>query len=72
MDWREENKRRLTSEEVAVKASGEGGLVVIPIAGPRVLPHALFRLRRRARERITVAHPDFRAELKREAERLLG
>jgi hypothetical protein len=72
MDWREENKRRLTSVEVAVKASGEGGLVVIPIAGLRVLPHALFRHRQRARELIAVANPDFRAELKREAERLLG
>ncbi len=72
MDWREEYKRRLTSAEVAVKAVGEGDLVVIPIAGPRVLPHALFRHRQRARELIAVANPDFRAELKREAERLLG
>ncbi len=43
MDWREEYKRRLTSAEDAVKVVSEGDLVVIPIAGPRVLPHALFR-----------------------------
>jgi acyl-CoA hydrolase len=72
MDWREEYKRRLTSAGVAVKAVGECDLVVIPIAGPGVLPHALVRHRQRARERIAVAHPDFRAELRREAERVLG
>jgi 4-hydroxybutyrate CoA-transferase len=43
MDWRQEYKRRLTSAEDAVKVVDEGDLVVIPIAGPRVLPHALFR-----------------------------
>ncbi len=72
MDWREEYKRRLTSAEVAVKVVSDGGLVVIPIVGSRVLPQALFRHRRRARELIAVDHPDFRAELRREAERLLG
>ncbi len=46
--------------------------MIIPIVGSRVLPQALFRHRRRARELIAVAHPDFRAELRREAERLLG
>ncbi len=72
MDWRDEYKRRLTSAEVAVKSVGHGGLVVIPIAGLRVLPQALFRHRQRARERIAVVNPGFRAELKRETERLLG
>ncbi len=72
MDWREEYRRRLTSAEVAVEAVGDGYLVVIPIAGPRVLPHALVRHRQRARELIAVDHPDFRAELRRETERLLG
>ncbi len=43
MDWREEYKRRLTSAEEAVKVVSEDDLVVIPIAGPRVLPQALFR-----------------------------
>ncbi|MCH7522316.1 MAG: acetyl-CoA hydrolase/transferase family protein [Chloroflexi bacterium] len=43
MDWREEYKRRLTSAEEAVKVVSEDDLVVIPIAGPRVLPRALFR-----------------------------
>ncbi len=72
MDWREEYKRRLTSAEDAVMVVGEGDLVVIPIAGPGVLPQALFRHRQRARELIAVDHLDFRAELNREAERLLG
>lgn len=72
MDWREEYKRRLTSAEVAVKAVSVGGLVVIPIAGPGVLTHALVRHRQRARELIAVAHPYFRAELRREAERRWG
>lgn len=43
MDWREEYRRRLTSAEEAVKVVRKGDLVVIPIAGPRVLPSALFR-----------------------------
>lgn len=43
MDWREEYRRRLTSAEEAVKVVREGDLVVVPIAGPRVLPHALFQ-----------------------------
>ena len=72
MDWREEYRRKLTSAEVAVKAVSDGDLVVIPIAGPGVLPHALFRHRHRARGLIAVDHPHFRAELRREAERLLG
>ncbi|MCH7835480.1 MAG: hypothetical protein IH864_01280 [Chloroflexi bacterium] len=72
MEWREEYKRRLTSAGVAVKAVSGGGLVVIPIDGPRLLPQALVRHRQRARELIAVDHPDFRAELRREAERLLG
>ena len=72
MDWREEYKRKLTSADVAVKAVSDGGLVVIPIARLVVLPQALIRHRQRARELIAVAHPDFRAELRRETERLLG
>jgi 4-hydroxybutyrate CoA-transferase len=42
MDWREEYKRRLCSADEAVKVVREGDLVVIPIAGPRALPRALF------------------------------
>src|SRR3989304_5227156 len=42
MDWREEYKRRLTSAEDAVAIVEKDDLVVIPIAGPRVLPRALF------------------------------
>ncbi len=72
MDWREEFKRRLTSEEVVVKAVSGGGLVAMPIAGPGLLPQALVRHRQRARELIAVDHSYFRAELRREAERLLG
>jgi 4-hydroxybutyrate CoA-transferase len=43
MDWREEYKRRLASAEDAMKLVMAGDLVMIPIAGPRVLPGALFR-----------------------------
>ncbi len=43
MDWREEYKRRLTSAEDAMKLVEAGDLVLIPIAGPRVLPGALYR-----------------------------
>src|SRR3989442_7062045 len=43
MDWREEYKRRLASAEDAMKLVEAGNLVMIPIAGPRVLPGALFR-----------------------------
>jgi len=43
MDWREEYKRRLASGEDAMKLVEAGNLVMIPIAGPRVLPAALFR-----------------------------
>jgi len=43
MDWREEYKRRLASAEDAMKLVQAGDLVMIPIAGPRVLPGALFR-----------------------------
>lgn len=42
MDWREEYKRRLSSLEDAVSIVAPGDLVVIPIAGPRVLPRAIF------------------------------
>src|SRR2546427_7981527 len=45
MDWREEYKRRLASAEDAMKLVEAGNLVMIPIAGPRVLPGALFRHR---------------------------
>ncbi|TMB67649.1 MAG: hypothetical protein E6J43_08090 [Chloroflexi bacterium] len=43
MDWREEYKRRLASGDEAMKLVKAGDLVMIPIAGPRVLPGALFR-----------------------------
>jgi hypothetical protein len=43
MDWREEYNRRLTAAEDAMKLVRPGNLVMIPIAGPRVLPGALFR-----------------------------
>src|SRR5439155_372429 len=43
MDWREEYRRRLASAEDAMKLVKAGDLVMIPIAGPRVLPGALFR-----------------------------
>ncbi len=43
MDWREEYQRRLVSADEAVRLVGPDDLVVIPIAGPRVLPGALFR-----------------------------
>ncbi len=43
MDWREDYKRRLTSADEALREVKAGDLVVIPIAGPRLLPHALFR-----------------------------
>ena len=43
MDWREEYKRRLMAAEDAMRLVRAGSLVMIPIAGPRVLPGALFR-----------------------------
>jgi 4-hydroxybutyrate CoA-transferase len=43
MDWREEYKRKLGSAEDAMKAVRQDDLVAIPLAGPRVLPGALFR-----------------------------
>jgi 4-hydroxybutyrate CoA-transferase len=43
MDWREEYKRRLASAEEAMNLVKSGDLVFIPIAGPRVLPGALYR-----------------------------
>src|SRR3990172_8406131 len=43
MDWREEYRRRLMAAEDAMKLVTPGNLVMIPIAGPRVLPAALFR-----------------------------
>src|SRR5438552_13034636 len=43
MDWREEYKRRLASGDEAMKLVKAGDLVMIPIAGPRVLPGALCR-----------------------------
>ncbi len=56
-----------------------GSIVTIPrfFADTVVTEHGIARLmgknhRQRAQELIAVAHPDFRAELKREAERLLG
>jgi acyl-CoA hydrolase len=46
MDWREEYKRRLASAQEAVEVVRGSDLVVIPIAGPRLLPNALARLSR--------------------------
>jgi len=43
MDWREEYNRRLAPAEDAMKLVKAGDLVVIPLAGPRVLPGTLFR-----------------------------
>ena len=43
MDWPEEYKRRLASAEEAMTLVKPGDLVFIPIAGPRVLPGALYR-----------------------------
>jgi 4-hydroxybutyrate CoA-transferase len=43
MDWREEYKRRLTSADEAMELVQDDNLVVIPIAGPRVLPRALVQ-----------------------------
>jgi 4-hydroxybutyrate CoA-transferase len=42
MGWRDEYNRRLASAEDAVKVIEAGDLVVIPIAGPRALPRAVF------------------------------
>jgi 4-hydroxybutyrate CoA-transferase len=42
MHWREEYRRRLATAEEAMRAVRRGDLVVIPIAGPRTLPRALF------------------------------
>jgi 4-hydroxybutyrate CoA-transferase len=56
-----------------------GSIVTLPrfFADTIVTEHGVARLmgknhRQRAQELIAVAHPDFRAELRREAERLLG
>jgi 4-hydroxybutyrate CoA-transferase len=43
MDWREEYKRRLCSADEAMCDVQSGNLVMIPIAGPRLLPRALFQ-----------------------------
>ncbi|MEO8456927.1 MAG: acetyl-CoA hydrolase/transferase C-terminal domain-containing protein [Chloroflexota bacterium] len=43
MDWREEYKRRLCTVDDAMQIVQAGNLVMIPIAGPRVLPGALYR-----------------------------
>ncbi len=43
MDWREEYKRRLSTADEAMSLVQRDNLVVISIAGPRVLPGALFR-----------------------------
>jgi 4-hydroxybutyrate CoA-transferase len=43
MDWREEYERRLGSAEDAMRLVKAGDLVFLPIAGPRVLPGALYR-----------------------------
>lgn len=43
MDWRDEYKRRLCSDDEAMQLVKAGNLVAIPIAGPRVLPRALVK-----------------------------
>jgi len=43
MDWRDIYRRRLMAAEDAMRLVQAGNLVMIPIAGPRVLPGALFR-----------------------------
>ena len=43
MDWRDEYKRKLVSADEAMKLVQRDDLVVISIAGPRVLPAALFK-----------------------------
>lgn len=43
LDWREEYQRRLTTAEDAMRAVQKDDLVMLPIAGPRVLPRALFK-----------------------------
>jgi len=43
MDWHDEYQRRLTTANEAMNDVRAGDLVVIPIAGPRVLSGALFR-----------------------------
>ena len=43
MDWREDYKRKLCTADEAMQAVNRGDLVVVPIAGPRALPPALFR-----------------------------
>ena len=43
MDWREDYKRKLCTADEAMQEVNRGDLVVVPIAGPRALPPALFR-----------------------------
>jgi len=43
MDWRDEYKRRLANPDVAMSLVEKDSLVMICIAGPRVLPGALFQ-----------------------------
>jgi len=43
MDWREDYNRKLCTADEAMQAVNRGDLVVVPIAGPRALPPALFR-----------------------------
>ncbi len=43
MDWREEYRRRLASADEAMRLVQPGQRVVMAMAGPRVLPEALFR-----------------------------
>lgn len=54
MDWREEYRRRLVSEDEAMRAVKEGDRVVVPLGTPRVLPAAL------ARRRQELGHIDLR------------
>jgi 4-hydroxybutyrate CoA-transferase len=42
-DWREDYKQRLVAVDEAMKIVSKDDLVLIPIAGPRVLPGALFQ-----------------------------
>lgn len=43
MDWREHYQSRLTTADEAMRFVNQGDTVVVPIAGPRTLPAALFR-----------------------------
>jgi 4-hydroxybutyrate CoA-transferase len=43
MDWRQEYQRKLTTADEALRCLQPGQRVALPLAGPRLLPDALFR-----------------------------